>query len=60
MSSPDVIAAHKAALAALRDKIAKEPPPQHLAWAHEALAKHDRGEHIAPAVLDAARLALRV
>ena len=51
MSSPDAISEHKAALAALRDKITKEPPKQHLAWAHEALAKYARGEHVALAVL---------
>lgn len=60
MSSPNAMSEHKAALAALRDKITKEPPKQHLAWAQEALAKYARGEHIAFAVLQKACFALHL
>ena len=58
-ASPDVIAAGRAALAALREKISRQGKAS-TTWAAAALAKAAAGEHIAPAAMAAARAALRL
>ena len=58
-ASPDVIAAHRATLAALRETIIRQGKAS-TTWAAAALAKAASGEHIAPAAMAAARAALRL
>ena len=58
-ASPDVIAAHRATLAALREKISRQGKAS-TTWATAALAKAAKGEHVAPAAMAAARAALRL
>ena len=58
-ASPDVIAAHRATLAALRETIIRQGKAS-TTWATAALAKAASGEHIAPAAMAAARAALRL
>ena len=58
-ASPDVIAAHRATLAALRETIIRQGKAS-TTWATAALAKAAAGEHVAPASMAAARAALRL
>ena len=58
-ASPDVIAAHRATLAALRETIIRQGKAS-TTWAADALAKAAAGEHVAPASMAAARAALRL
>ena len=58
-ASPDVIAAHRATLAALRETIIRQGKAS-TTWATTALAKAAKGEHVAPAAMAAAKAALRL
>ena len=58
-ASLGVINAGRAAIAALRNKINRQVIGK-TAWATAALAKAAAGEHVAPATLAAARVALRI